>query len=297
MLLITLLLNASSYAMHSIVDNIAQNIIEEKDGITVVKPAVAALLRNDGLFTQNSDPIPLNDAAEETKRTWFNKEWVHTPTQEDMEKAGRIDQGNEILSALYHENIEGQPADTIIAYGGVLPSVMKMFLAVEKVAEVRRLIIVTEPTDQNVEKTSLENYERAATLLKGHEFPVVTQETKPHNGKEVVELVRQGFVNPNLEITYVTKKELPNFVKDEIKEPTNVVVASSYPQLEAHVLTYAALSKENPNWQVVAGVTAGAQPDLESFYDAFSKEAHYNFDRNNFARILHRLAEYYNKAQ
>lgn len=292
---LSLLLHASLQA--TIVDTIAQHIVEEKDGQKVVKPAVAELLRNDGLFTQQGGPIALKDAAEETKRTWFNKEWVHTPTQEDIQKASRIDKGNELLSTLYQEKIEGQPADMILAYGGVLPSVMKMFLAVERVAQARKLIVVVEPTDQNIERTPLAAYEKAATLLEGHTFPVVTQETKPQNGKEVVELVRKGFVNPNLEIQYVTKKDLPTFVKNEIKEPTNVVVASSYPQLEAHILAYALLSKENPNWQVVAGVTAGEQPKLEQFYDASSKEARYNFDRNNFARILHRLVEYYNNAQ
>ena len=179
----------------------------------------------------------------------------------------------------------------------MLPSVMKMFLAVEKIAGANRLIVITEPSDDNIKRTPLEQYEKAATMLKGHEFPVATQETKPNNGKEVVELVRQGFKTKNLEITYVTKNGLPDFVKNEIKESTKVAVASSYPQLEAHILAFSSAGKDNPNWNVVGGVTAGDQKDLECLYDASSEEARYKFDCNNFARILHRLAEYYNNAQ
>lgn len=296
MLLLSVLLHPAMRAT-PIIETIAQQFVEEKDGVKVVKPAVANLLRNDGLFADQDGSIALTDAAQKTKETWFNKEWVHTPSEEDMQKADRIDQGNVILKSLYQEEVKGEQADTIIAHGGVLPSVMKMFLAVEKVAGARRLIVVTEPTDPNIQRTPVENYEKAATMLEGHSFPIVTQEAKPQGGKEVVELVRQGFNVHDLEIKYVTKSGLPEFIKNEVAEPTKVVVASSYPQLESHILAFSAAGKENANWQVVGGVTAGAQEKLEELYDASSKEARYNFDRNNFARILHRLAEYYNNAQ
>lgn len=305
-LILSLLFSASSYAMHSIVDDIARNIVEEQEGIMVVKPAVAALLRNDGLFTENSNPISLNDAVQATQKTWFNKEWKHNPTEEDMQKSSRIAQGSALLSTLYNQEINGkQEADAIIAHAGVLPSVMKMFLAVKKASEnthARKLIVVLSNeqfNDATVQGTSLDQYNLASTLSgEGNAFPVVTAETKPLNQKSVVQLVHQGFANqlPNLTIEYVDKKNLPAFAQ-AVQEPTRVAVAASYPQLEAHVLTFASLAKDNKNWQVASGITAGPQPDLECLYDAEQPEAHYKFDRNNFARILHRLAEHYSKAQ
>ena len=101
---------------------------------------------------------------------------------------------------------------------------------------------------------------------------------------------------PDLSIEYVEKKKLQEFAQT-FTNPTRGTVASSYPQVEAHTLTFTSLTKGNPNLQIVSGVTAGAQEKFEELYNTQSREEEYNFQRNNFGRIFFRLQEHYSSAK
>lgn len=306
MLLICALLHPSLQTS-PIIDEIAKNFVEKQGDTLVVTPNVAELLRNDGLFVETTGPISLKDAAEKTQRTWCNKEWKHTATEEDIQKSSRIAEGTRLLNTLYREQIATQDlqSDIIIAHAGVLPSAIKMFLAAQKAydaTDARTLFVVTsnEPfNNDNIKQTPLDAYTQAATLLgSDYTLPAVTEDSKPTTEREVVELVRQGFAQqmPDLKIEYIEKKKLPAFAQT-FDRTTKGMVVSSYPQVEAHALSFSSLTKSNPNLKIVAGVTAGPQDKYEQLYDAQSKEERYNFDRNNFARILYRLQEHYSAAK
>ena len=314
MLLLSMLLHPLLQAT-PIIDEIAYEFIEKKDNVLVVKSDVAELLRNDGLFAETaarnynpfhdtSTPISLNDATEQTQRTWFNKEWKHTASEEDRQKSARIAKGSQLLSSLHRTgiNLQSDSADAIIAHAGVLPSVLKMLLAAEFAynftgAQTLYVVTANEPfNNDSIRKTPLDTYATAAQLLDNdHILPAVTIENQPQNEREVVALARQGFATqmPDLTINYVDKKDLSAFVQT-FEKPTRVTVAASYPQLEAHMLTFALLATENPHFQVVSGVTCGRAAEFEPLYNTKeSPEETYNFNRNNAARIFDRLAKYY----
>ena len=288
----------------SIVQVITDQFVQKDRDKVVLTPIVAQLLRNDGLYTDTTDSIPLADAVQQTQATWCNKEWNHTATEEDKKKAARIDNGMAIIQRLHRPQIiaNWRNANIAIGHAGVLPSVIKMFLAMNDLYfsdDTTKLTVVlsNEPfNNQAIENTPLASYDQAGEIVhKLNEkvtLPAVVDASKPKTQKDVVELVRIAFADaiPDLEVTYVNKEILPAYAQS-IKQKTRVAVVSSYPQLEAHALTFAALTKKNPNFDVITAYTAGECKEFEPLYDTQSKEEEYNFVRNNFARVLYRIQE------
>jgi hypothetical protein len=285
---------------------ISEKFISIKKETITVTPVVADMLRNDGLFLTTSDNILLKDAVAETQKTWFNKEWRHAASEDDKAKGSRINKGTALLAQLYHTQINAPDSfkhlkpTLMIAHGGVLPSVIKMFLgakiAYDREAVHKLFVVVSnEPFNHNIIKgTPASAYTTASKILNHDSLSTITEENKPQTPQAVVELVHKAFYAqmPKLEIRYIDKKQLSDVVKS-LQKPEYVTVISSYPQLEAHALTFAALSKENAEWQAISGITAGPLTQFDALYDTQTPEDHYNFDRNNLARILFRLAELY----
>lgn len=297
----SIVLCVSTLVFADIPDEIASRLVRRQDdGKVYVNGAVGALLRNDGLFPEEQTEITLSEAVQATQRTWFNKAWQHAATEEDRAKKQRIALGSSLLRSLHRAAINpDEKADLVIAHGGVLPSALKMFLAVQVAYEqqgARKLVVVNGSEDFNlkmIRKAAVQDYKTAAKILgSAYQFPEITDANKPENGKQVAQFAYEGFKAhlPGLTVEYIDKKDLPAYTQS-LAQPTRATVAASYPQLEAHLLTFAALG--NDNFKVVAGVTNSACDDeLEVLYDAQTPEEKYNFERNNFARVLNRIAEH-----
>ena len=102
---------------------------------------------------------------------------------------------------------------------------------------------------------------------------------------------------PNLSIEYVEKKTMAEEFAQRFTSSVRGTIVSSYPQVEAHALTFTLLTRGNSKFQIVSGVTAGPQERFEELYNTQTPLEKYNFDRNNFARILFRLQEHYSSAK
>jgi hypothetical protein len=295
------LLMVSNIFSNPLLDTLVEKFTVLEDNERYVAPAVFELLKNDGLASQGGK-VTLANAVDSTQQAWLKKDWNHE-VKGDQAPEERVNKGSDILAELFQNSLGDDKVQVaaLIGHGGVLPSAAKMLLAAQdayKQQNVKKLYVITGNEPFNItaiQKASLQDYQDVARVLQVN-TSVITQQEKPQNSKEVINYLMTGFKEqmPDLEVIFVDKKDLPEFAKTHFQNPTDLTVCSSKPQLEAHILTFAQLQKANKNLNVVSGVTAGDQPELDKFYDAQTPEERYTFERNNFARVLFRIQEYLN---
>jgi|GEM_PF-6117427 hypothetical protein len=303
MLIVSLLLHASSYAM---VKDIADHLLQE--GNEVVKPDVVALLYNDGLIPESAQ-ISLKEAVAKDTFTKIGSDtytmcWGYNGPQ--WSKEPNVKAGTTLLERLFRKSVNpNAQVDTIVATSGGFPYLAQVFVAVKKLhtnTPARRLIIRMSGQrffDQNIGGYSIEEYQKISGLFgAGNALERVTQATRPQDEKSLVALMVQASDIPDMNVECIPSdffEERRSFSQyiGSIAEPMKVAVASSYTTLENHLLEYDALSRLNPHWQVVSGETEVHNTQIALAVLASEKypQRAYYVSRSRFASILESLSK------